>query len=363
MKSLATPCLYLAGLLTLTGAAQAVAQADKAAPVGVIEVEARAIQRTVELSGTVTAERAAQLSVATGGLITELMVDAGSHVARGDTLLSMDAELAELQWQSSEAAVQQAGHALADAERRLQEVRRLAPQQSIAESEVRNLSAEVLEDEAALQQAIATAGYRKGIYDRHWLRAPFAGVISNRMADLGEWLNPGQAVLELIATDRLRLDFRVPEDYLPFVSPMTPVIFSLAKDSTREYAGTVNAVIPVANPVDRTFLVRIVTNSEVPGMMPGNSVRAQLTLETGQSGPVVPRDAVQYHADGRTLVWVVESSDSLLVARERAVLVGLNFAGMVEILQGLQVGDRAVVLGNESLRAGQAVSIHNVGSY
>jgi membrane fusion protein, multidrug efflux system len=363
MNCMAKHWIHLVGLLAVACTVDAIAQTGQAVPVGVIEVEARTIHRTVELSGTVTAERAAQLSVATGGLVTELLVDAGSEVERGDVLMLMDAELAELQWRSAEAAVAQARHALADAQRRLQEVRRLAPQQSIAESEVRNLSAEVLEDEAALQQLAATAGYRKGIYDRHWLRAPFAGVVSDRMTDLGEWLNPGQAVLELIATDRLRMEFRVPEDYLSMISADTPVSFSLADGSTQQHTAKVDAVVPVADPVDRTFLLRVVTASEVSGMMPGNSVRATLTLQTGQSGPVVPRDAVARHSDGRTVVWIVESGESGSVARERVVQTGLSFDGLVEILQGLAAGEYAVVQGNESLRSGQAVTLRDAGGY
>ena len=68
-----------------------------------------------------------------------------------------------------------------------------------AETVVRDLAAEVAEDEAALQQAKANSGYRKGILDRHQLRAPFSGVISSRTVDLGQWVTPGQAVLGLVS--------------------------------------------------------------------------------------------------------------------------------------------------------------------
>ena len=168
----------------------------------------------LKLSGTVTAERAAQLSVATSGLITDLVVDAGDRVVAGDLLLELDAELARFQWQSAEAEVSRAAQGLADARRRLAEARRLAPQQSIAETAVRDLESEVLEDEAQLQRAQALAGYQEGILDRHRLTAPFAGVISARYSDIGEWVTPGDTVLDLVSTENLRLDFQVSEDYL-----------------------------------------------------------------------------------------------------------------------------------------------------
>ncbi len=362
MKSIIQRRVKIAALLVLALSAPAGAQSDKLAPVKLVDVSEQAIFRGVQLSGTVTAERSARLSVATGGLVTALYADAGSIVAKGDTLLTMDSELAKLQWQSADAAVSKSRHALADAKRRLQEARRLAPQQSIAETEVLNLSAEVSQDEAALQESIATAGYRKGILDRHSLTAPFAGVISRRMTDLGEWLNPGQAVLELVAIDRLRMDFRVPEDYRRAIADNTQINFSLANDNTRKLAATVVAIVPVADPTDRTFLLRAVADDDVSAMIPGNSVRANLMLATGSSGAVVPRDAVLRHSDGRSIVWVVEDSEQGLVARERLVQPGLSFDGLVEIRQGLSKGDRAVVEGNESLRNGQLVSAADIRS-
>jgi len=347
-------------VLVLIFSATANAQMPKAAPVRLVEVAEQAIYHSVELSGTVTAERSAQLSVATGGLVSALFVDAGSIVSKGDTLLSMDSELAKLQWESAEAAVRQAGHALADAERRLREARRLAPQQSIAETEVLNLVAEVSEDEAALQASVAMAGYRKGIFNRHTLGAPFAGVISRRMTELGEWLNPGQAVLELVAIDSLRLDFRVPEDNRRAIGEDTQITFALADNNTEEYSAKVAAIVPVADPTDRTFLLRAVAENPVSRMIPGNSVRARFTLATALPGLVVPRDAVLRHSDGRSIVWVVDDS---MVASERLVRTGLNFDDLIEIKEGLAAGDAVVVEGNESLRNGQVVSSTDVGGH
>ena len=150
------------------------------APVEVIRVDTGTIRESVQLSGTVTAERDAALSVPISGLVGSLQVDAGDVVARGDQLLELDAELATYQSHAADAARLQAERALADARRRLEEARSLAPLQSIAETVVKGLEAEVLEDEAAVLQAVAKASYQRGILNRHTLKAPFAGVISNR---------------------------------------------------------------------------------------------------------------------------------------------------------------------------------------
>ncbi len=349
------------GWLGLALALSAAAGPAPGIPVAITDVATREISRVVQITGTVTSARDARLSVATGGLVTELHVDAGSRVAEGDLLLTLDPELAQLQWNSALAEVEEARTALADARRRLQEARTLAPQRSIAETVVRDLEAEVAADEAALHRAEAQAGYRKGILDRHELRAPFPGVINARLTELGEWVDPGQPVLHLVATGALRLDFQVPEDYLADVGPDTVVRFALNAAPDSVHSGRVMAVVPVTDPVARTFLLRVQPLQQDPLMRPGMSARAELSLATGRTGLVVPRDAILRFPDGRVVVWVVESTDAGPVAAERVVRTGLAFDGMVEILSGLEGGARVVIKGNEALRNGQRVAPQGAG--
>ena len=87
------------------------------------------------------------------------------------------------------------------------------------------------------------------------------------------------------------------------------------------------------------------------------SARVELQLDSGQTGTVVPRDAVLRHADGRVLVWVVDTNNGTVTAIERRVRSGRTFDGKVEIVSGLEAGEEVVVRGNESLRVGQQVSV------
>ncbi len=331
-----------------------------AAQGAVVVVEAareQAIQRFLALTGTVTAARAARLSTSTSGLVAAISVDAGSAVQQGEVLLELDAELARLQAQSAAAQVEQARTALADARRRLEEARTLAPQRSIAESVVRDLAAEVAIDEAALHQAMADAAYRDGVLARHQLKAPFDGVISAKLTELGEWVNPGQAVLELVGIDDVRLDFPVSEDYLADIRPDTAVTFSLNAHPDKVYRGRIATVVPVTDPGARTFLLRVLADNPGQRMIPGMSVRARLTLDTGRRGVVVPRDAILRYPDGRVVVWTVAVGPQGTVVQENQVSPGETFDSLVEILNGLEPGDRIVVRGNEALQNGQSVSI------
>ncbi|TDG15443.1 efflux RND transporter periplasmic adaptor subunit [Seongchinamella unica] len=348
----ATLCLFLFIVTPLANGQ------GEGAPVAIASAQARDIVEVIQLNGSVSARRNAQLSVATAGLVSRLELDEGDQVKAGQVLLALDAELARQQYRAAMAAQTQASRALADARRRLAEAEELAPKQSIAETVVRDIAAEVAEDEAALDQARAEAGYREGLLDRHQLKAPFAGVITARQVELGEWIVPGDAAFTLVSTDQLRLDFQAPEDYQGKLQTGQPLEFSLGGRPGRHPA-TVSATVPASDAQSRTFLVRALPDRAVAGMLPGMSVRAEVRLPTGQRGITVPRDAVLRYADGRQIVWVVEREEGRTVASERRVRVGLAFDGEVEIRSGISAGDSVVIEGNEALRNGLAVAVTN----
>ncbi|MDO8862949.1 efflux RND transporter periplasmic adaptor subunit [Haliea sp. E1-2-M8] len=339
--------------------ALAPARADTAVPVVVATSAEVPILRELSLQGSVTAERNARLSVAIGGLVTAMEVDTGDRVEAGDLLLELDPELARLQRDAASARAAQARIRRDDARRRLEEARVLLPQRGIAETAVRDLEAALAEAEATGEQAQAEAALQEALLARHSLRAPFAGVISKRLTDLGEWLDPGQPVFELVGMDGLLLDFAVPENHLASLSPGAAVKFVPGARPAAEHGGTIESVVPVAEPGARTFLLRVRPDAGVaPDLLPGMSVTAQLQLATGRSGVTVPRDAILRYPDGRVVVWSVEKeADGAGVAVENVVTTGLAFGGRIEISAGLAAGSQVVVRGNEALQPGQALAV------
>ena len=126
-------------------------------------------------------------------------------------------------------------------------------------------------------------------------------------------------------------------------------------------AGKVDAIVPVKNPVARTFLVRVVADAadgqDLSTVTPGMSVRGRLNLGAARAGVVAPRDAVLKFADGRVTVWVIDTAGEQPVVRERRVVTGLEFDGRIEIRSGLEDGDIVVTRGNETLQEGQTVTV------
>jgi len=343
-------------ILALSLFAVAFRTAFAASPVEISQSERQPVVQVVTVSGTVTSPQSAILSPSIGGLVEDTRVDAGDRVDKGSILVTLDSELARLALERAIAEETQARIALEDARRRLAEAEDVGPQRGIAETEIKSLRAEVTRNEAALKAAAAAARQQDAVVRRHEVRAPFTGVVSQRLAQVGEWVNPGDGLVELVATEGLRFDFRVPQIYYARLDEDTRIDLTLDAVPDEVVAGRVQSIVPVKDPGARTFLLRVVSDAQhrLP-VTPGMSARAAIRVDTGREAVVVPRDAVLMYPDGRKTVWVVEREEGDAIVHERRVQAGLEFDGLVEIQSGLEAGIDIVTRGNEALRNGEVV--------
>ena len=325
--------------------------------VSVVTVERGGLNETVEATGTVTAEKQASLSARTEGLVDRISVDAGSRVQKGDLLLELDSALAKLALERAQAALQQAQLALEERQRLFEEGRKLAATGGIPKTEAEARQAALAQQEGVTAQLAIEVRERAEIVDRHRLLAPFPGVVSQKLAEVGEWVNTGVAVLNLVEVDAVRFDARLPQERfasLPMDAPVRVVLDSLPGE---EFAGKIIAKIPVKDPISRTFLVRIAVEAPANVLAPGVSGLATFQIQKAVDTLVVPRDALVRQPDGSALVWAVADADSGPTAVARPVKTGKSLADRVQVLGGLQEGERIVLLGNESLREGEALEI------
>jgi RND family efflux transporter MFP subunit len=350
----AIPIVRTVLLLCISAAPAAFA----ASPVEIAQSERRPIVQILTVNGTVTSPQSAVLSPSIGGLVEETLVDAGDRVEAGSIVVRLDSELGRLSLERAIAEETQARIALDDARRRLAEAEKVGPQRGIAETEIKSLRVEVTQNEAALQAAVAAARQQQAVLQRHEIRAPFTGVVSERLAQVGEWVSPGDGLVVLVATEGLRFDFRVPQTYYARLDEDTQVDLTLDAVPDEVVPGRIQSIVPVKDPGARTFLLRVVTDAQhrLP-VTPGMSVRAAVRIDTGREAVVVPRDAVLMYPDGRKTVWVVVQEDGNTVVHEKRIQAGLEFDGLVEVQGGLEGGLDIVTRGNEALRDGETVIV------
>ncbi len=347
--------------LSLAATGTAAAQSG-GVPVTVAESEMASIIDTVRLSGTVASPRVARVSTSVAGLVETINVELGDAVAQGDPLVELDRALADQDLKQAQAATAEAEAELADARRRMRVAERLRERGNIPETEYDARAAQVQMAEAVVARRRAEEAHAAERLRRHRITAPFAGVVAHKAAEAGEWVAPGTAVVELVATTGLFVDFPVPQKYYPDLKLGTPITLRFDALPDRRFEARRVALVPVSDPTARTFTLRVRPVGEDIPLTPGMSARAELHLATGERGVVVSRDAVVRYPDGRTTVWVVEEGEDGLTVAERQVALGRAFAGRVHLRRGLDAGERVVVRGNESLRPGQRVRLTGDGS-
>lgn len=328
-------------------------------PVNAVTLDSARPTVDLRLTGTLTAERSARLSSRVDGLVARVYTDAGRRVKAGETLLEIDATMAKLALERARADAAQALTQRDENRRLLEEAKRLAADRHLPQSTVDTREAEARLADAALASAEAAAREQAELVRRHALVAPFEGVVASKLTESGEWVTRGTAVLELVATDRVRLDVYAPQERFRDVKEGATVQVSPDALPGRTLTGRIAALVPVTDRNTRNFLVRILVDDPEHALPPGTSATASIRV-TRESGPavIVPRDALLRHADGGHSVMIVgEGEKGVAVSRRRNVTIGTVAGTGVEVLAGLDGSERVIVRGNESLRDGQPVRV------
>ena len=344
----------MVGLLAALAPALAAAEAT---PVTVKTIEASRAAAPLVLSGSFTARQRSDLSTSVAGLVQELRVDIGDTVKTGDLLIRLDPELADLQLSRLRAAQAEAEALRDEARRQAEQAKVLAQSGDLSASLAQTRIAEAATSEAQFASRQAEVREQAARVQRHELRAPYAGVITGRYTDTGEWAVPGTPVLELVDLASLRLDVQVPQARFADIGPDTTVTVRTPALPDRKLDATVEATVPVSDPTARTLRVRLVVDNADRQLLPGMSAQADFHVRSADALVLAPRDALVRRPDGAFGVWVVNEEDGVLRASARRVRTGRTVGTDVEIREGLSDGDRVVVRGNEGLSDGQAVRI------
>lgn len=349
------PAALCAALLTLTGSAAAVAQ--EASPVSVVSPQRVTLSETRRLTGTVTAARTSALSPRIAGLVAEITVDAGDRVEDGAVILRLDDELARLERERSVAALTEGKARLAEAERLSREATELARQKTLPATQAEAAAAAARISASTMASLEASARLQQAVLRRHLLPAPFAGVVTARHADVGEWVQNGDAVIDLVALEDLRFDVRAPQELYPLLAQGDAATVRLDALPGEPLEGHIAARVPLADAATRSFLVRIGFDGLPPAVIPGMSGEARIGLSRKQEGWALPRDALVSYPDGTRSVWLVEERDGRSVAAARRVRTGRAVDGLIEVTEGISGGERVIIRGNEGLRDNQPVRV------
>ena len=349
---------------SLLAAAAAWAQ-DGPARVEVDEVRTEPLSQTVPVLGRIVTRQQGPVAARVAGLVDRVGVEVGDRVKHGqplawldDQTLVLERDLAEAEYSAmlAEQATERAQLALLEGERgrmtQLQDSAAFSKAQLIdKENEIDVARSRIATAGAHIQQARAKLQLRARDLEDAVIRAPFAGVVSQRHVSAGAYIEVGNPVVTLIDDQQLEIEADVPSDRVSGLAPGTTVAITLDDGSTHQ--ADVRAVVPEENPLTRTRAVRLTPRFGTVAKPLAVAQSVTLELPIGEVRPVVTvdKDGVIQQSDG-AVVYLVEDAAAAL----RPVQLGEAVGGRFEVLGGLKPGDLVVVRGNERLRPGQPIT-------
>lgn len=328
-------------------------------------VESRQQQLPVNLrsTGTVRSKETAIVSAQVMGRIQQVAVQEGDSVRAGQTLVILDDAALRSQVEQAQAGVKAAQNAQVAAQTNaalaastLERYKLLQAQKSVSPQEMdevsRRAEGAAASVDAMRAQADAARAQESGartMLGYSHLVAPFAGVVTARMADPGTMAAPGIPLLQIDQAGALQLQVTVDESAIGAIHMGMQVQVSLASDSSATLAGTVTEILPVADPSSHGFLVKIglPAFSKIRAGMYGTAEFANGTRQA----ILIPRSAVVVRGS-LSCVYVLDSQG---IAQLRYITLGAAQGDLIEVLSGVSGGEKLVDVPSDRELAGKRI--------
>jgi membrane fusion protein (multidrug efflux system) len=308
-----------------------------AGPVGVVTASAinGSVGLEIEAIGNAVANESAEITSKTVNTVTAIRFQEGQLVKRGAVLVEFDSAQARADLAAAEAA-------LAESQSQYKRSQELLSTKVLSQSQMDQLEATLKTNEAKV--AAARARLEDTI-----IRAPFNGRIGFRRISVGGLVNPGTVISTLDDTSVMKLDFTVPQSYMFGLQPGLQITAQIAGVPNKSFKGRVTTLDSRVDPVTRSIIVR----AEIPNadgtLKPGMFMTAKISTAPVQA-VLVPEGAI-VPEQGKTFVFVVKDG----VASKREVTLGRRRPGEVQVMAGLEDGERVIVEGTQKVRDGVAV--------
>lgn len=316
------------------------------AAVSVVEARTGSAPRFARGIGSLAAVRQVTIAPELAGRVTQIFFRSGSTVKAGDPLLQIDdapdrADLAnyQAQWQLARIT-------LARAERLVRG--QFTPQQTVDQ------------DRSQLAQAAALIQKTEAVIAQKLVRAPFAGQLGIRQVDLGQYLNPGAAIVSLTDLSPLYVNFTLPSRMRAEIAPGQSVKVTADAFPGRIFTAKITTIEPQLDAGTRTITIQAEMPNPDHALLPGMFVDAAVVLPAQPDVVVLPDTAVDYTLYGDS-VYVIRAHGKApdgkpaLEAVRRPVKTGARWGGMVAVLSGVKPGERVVAVGQVKLHDGAQV--------
>ena len=303
-----------------------------------VVVHARPAPNTFETVGSLRSAEAIMLRPEVAGRVERIHFTDGQRVAAGALLLTLDDALVRADFNEANAN-------LANSRRAYGRAQELAQKQLIARADLDKAQAAL-----GVDQARAASAHTR--MDKAQIRAPFGGVIGLRKVSVGDYVSPGQDLVELVRLDPLEIELRAPETVLSTLAVGQKVLFGVDAFRDDRFTATVVAISPIVELGGRSVALRARFDNPEDKLRPGMSARVRIELDSNTSALMVPEQAIVPMGEQKNVYTVVQGKAKLV-----PVTIGMRRPGLVEVTSGVKDGDEVIVSGIQKIGDGAPVSI------
>lgn len=338
IKTLA--CICLTGMLCACSGNEQKSEPE------IVRVDAVAVQATDITgsriySGTIEESSGTTLSFAVPGTVQRIYVNAGDQVAAGQLIATLDDTSLRNAYDISLSA-------LAQAQDTYDRMKKLYDSNSLPEMKW-------VEVQNTLRSAQSAAAIAKRSLDDAKLYSPMAGYVSEKFADAGSTVAPAIPIIKVVDIHPVKASISVPEGEIAKMAVGQQATVAIGTMPGTELVGKITDRGVAANPISRTYDVKITLDNPDGALLPGMLCDVRLLSEQAEAAIVLPNSAVLLDADNQNYVWLAVDG----VARRRTVGVGSMVDAGIVIDSGLQQGDSVIVSGQQKVSDGSKVQIIN----
>ncbi|WP_404820030.1 efflux RND transporter periplasmic adaptor subunit [Vibrio rhizosphaerae] len=330
--------LSLFGLVTvLAGQTVLEAQAGELLAGQTQTVTRETVPEQVTFDGIIQPVNQGTVAAQTSGRVVGMSVDVNDVVQQGDVLLEISATQQTASYDAAMAQLNQAVAQNNEAQTQVKRFRQLISRGAVSQGQLDSAEARARTTSAAVQAAKAAVVQAKDALGYTSIKAPYAGIVTQRHVELGETVTPGMPLLSGYGMSPLRVEFQMPQRYRTLVTQVQQFLIELPDG--RQVQPTQYTLFRYADPQSHTFTIRLrLPETSDAELAPGMWVKA--SFHTGDRQVVlVPKTAVIRRGE-LSAVFRVQGEGK--TQRLNPVRIGQDYGDSVEILSGLEIGDQIV---------------------
>ena len=334
--------------VALSAAAFAQGFEQPPAPVVVERAQVTYLAPSVSVPGTVVSLNDARLASELEAKLNWI-ADVGTEVSEGDTVARLEVITFRLYEMEAEKRVEKEQARVTFLKSEKERLEQLAKNNLSAKSQLDQVTSDLAMAESDVWIAEAQLGQARVAMHVTQIRAPFDGIVTEKLRNIGERLSVADVVIRLVDPHSIEVVARAPLNTVNFIT--VGEVLAMHNDF-REGDGSVRAIVPFGNPQSHMFEVRLNVDSEVWTV--GESVRLSMPTADAKEVLTVPRDALVLRREGAFVFRI----DDEMMAEQVGVTTGLGAGKLIEVIGDINAGDRVVTRGAERLNTGMKVQIN-----